>query len=314
MQSDLSDIPQPRIRLNYNSDFLVKSKASKELRKPTDDLPREEVRAVGYKRLNEHQKDETMVAGGEVNAIDTVSPIIDDKHSPQPNIYDQRRESFSRKETARRHLMGYLFTRQPPLKRSYTFIAGERPQTETHLPLLMRSKERDSVPYPRSPNGQTDNHPRHVRIRRTQSYRHSINNSNVPADRSPERVSLGRTKSESKVNLPELINDINNSVKLRTDMCNNSECDNSFLGHINEDITPLADFDLLQGRPKATKFRPITPGMIQKLNKVRVSSRSRTEQWIKALPLDHRGTHIGEEYREHLHGQPKDKNWIYDKH
>jgi len=194
-----------------------------------------------------------------------------------PNQLLQRKDVWSRKYVARRNLMGHLYARQPPMKRSYSFVAGEKPPNESIFPQLQRKQaSADRCVRQKSETA------RKVR-RNDESSSKKVEKTNV----------VHRSGTEGKISLPELINDINMSARLKSGGIE------SVSSNEQDELEDSNGLRIHSGKVKTYKYRPITPGLIDKLNKLRLSSRCRTEQWINALPLDHcQASHILENYRE----------------
>ncbi|XP_060064541.1 uncharacterized protein LOC132544904 [Ylistrum balloti] len=228
----------------------------------------------------------------------------------------------SRRDTARRNLMGHLYTRQPVLKRSYSFVAGERPSTETLLPQLHRREKHSAISF----NSEKYTKPgRTVYIRNAKQWQADKNvekrNGVVqsPAGKnSANHKSLntnGGRPGSHQISLPELINDINNSSRIHSPGDSDDEDSNSVHGR-NGPYHLIRSMDVKPTIPlksKTVKYRPITPGVIEKLNKLRLSSKLRTEQWVKTLPLDYRAAYseIDDNITESSEHSPKEKEWIY---
>lgn len=222
----------------------------------------------------------------------------------------ERYDFVSRRDTARRNLMGHLYTRQPVLKRSYSFVAGERPATETLLPQLNRREKHSAISF------NSEKYAKPVRPVRNpkQGERNTVKrNGGVQSPSGKKTVTTSGTRPGShQISLPELINDIN-----RLHSPGDSDGEDSDGGHkIPLDLIRSMDRKPLSGpiKTKAVRYRPITPGVIEKLNKLRLSSKIRTEQWVKTLPLDYRATYselADDNQTEPSEHSPKEKEWIY---
>ncbi|XP_021361123.1 uncharacterized protein LOC110455360 [Mizuhopecten yessoensis] len=225
----------------------------------------------------------------------------------------------SRKDTARRNLMGHLYTRQPVLKRSYSFVAGERPATETLLPSLQRREKHSAISF----NSERYTKPgRNVNVRDLKQWQSDKNagkrNGCVQPGKNgtPNQKALnGGRPGSHQISLPELINDINMSSRLHSPGDSDGEDSASAHGHKGP-LDLIRSMDMKPASPvksKAVRYRPITPGVIEKLNKLRLSSKVRTEQWVKTLPLDYRAAYseTDDNLTEPSEHSPKEKEWIY---
>lgn len=260
-------------------------------------------------RLSPFLNDTTMVAGGSFDRA----------------VHDHPRDLVSRRDTARKNLMGHLYSRQPALKRSYSFVAGERPSTETLLPQLHRREKRSAQSF----NSERQIKPvrnsvtlngREQRVYqpdKSSGQRNGLVESS--AKKGPEKPTHGNTTrgriGSHQVSLPELINDINMSSRLPSPGDSDGEDSNS---EREQDVSleVVRQMDMKPSNPvqiKAVRYRPITPGVIENLNKLKVSSKSRTQQWVKMLPVDYRAAY-SEPDDGHLDPSDhtsREKEWIY---
>lgn len=228
------------------------------------------------------------------------SPSHDEYMSsiPSNENLNNRNDIFitSKKDHARKNLMGYLYSRQPTINRSNSFIVGEKP-AEPGLP---------SVKYKNTPK----NFERQRTILFEQRIPLSYTNDNQPPSR---RRSAGSNRPGSnKFSLPEIMRDIYSSAAKLDN--HEEEFDEEFPSSdgnsMTENITPL-NFSKKPVKIYPPNHRPITPGLIEKLNKMKVSSRHRTEQWVKEIPDDPKKT---QEYRRKGRHYDPPSRWIYTDH
>lgn len=210
-----------------------------------------------------------------------------------------KRDFYSKKDTARKNLLGYLYTRQPVLHRSYSFIAGEKPVNEPGLPKIASfSREKTIVDPNKSRSRSYDlthqdlnmSHAKLGKVREFLKSGSSRSNQTIGIDdRSPQR---SRTNSNRLV-FPGITEDVNNNEKYADDTYSD-EGSNGRPKKRDEVIT-FVPSRLLGNELKATpsKYRPITPNMLKKLDRLKLPSRIRTKEWIDMLPSDSRA-YIGE--------------------
>lgn len=196
---------------------------------------------------------------------------------PSNEMSNRGHEIFmaSKKDVARRNLMGYLYSRQPTINRSNSFIVGEKPP-EPGLPC---------VKYKNTPKNFERQKTLFVEQRRPSSL-----NSKKSIDPVERRTSAGSTRPNSnKFSLPEIMRDIYSSAaKINNHEDEYEEVpfseDNNDID-IAENLTSL-DFPKYHKSIKVypPNHRPITPGLIDKLNKMKVNTRNRTEHWVRQIP------------------------------
>lgn len=206
------------------------------------------------------------------------SPSHDEHMSSIPSNENKGHDIFltSKKDHARKNLMGYLYSRQPTINRSNSFLVGEKP------------------PEPGLPSVKYKNTPKNFERQRTILFEQRI----MPPNYNNENKTIGRRRSagshrpgSNKFSLPEIMRDIYSSAAKLDN--HEEEYDNDFPSSednsidIAKNIIPL-EFPKYQKSTKVypPNHRPITPGLIEKLNKMKVSTRNRTEQWIKEMPDD----------------------------
>lgn len=182
----------------------------------------------------------------------------------------------SKKDMARKNLMGYLYSRQPTISRSNSFIAGEKP-TEPGLP---------TVKYTNTPKGFERQRTSLQEQRRPPSLDRK---KSILCDEHSRRRSAGSGRPDSnKFSLPEIIRDIYSSAakldspEMAEEEFRSSDGNSIDIGENVSSLTVPRYHKSIKLYPP--NHRPITPGLIEKLNKMKVSTRNRTEQWLRQMP------------------------------
>lgn len=226
----------------------------------------------------------------------------------------QSSKSVKRKEAARKSLLGSINTRFHDVRYSSPAQAGE--------PM------RHDIKFPKVNANHRTIHPRSQK--QAKSDRRSSNSQNsskalsielIDETRSHDHLSKtgllhGAAKSGSQnVNLPEIIMEFN----IETNMAANNDRYEMALStpEVPEDERALgAPYEDYLRRPKYSvynpcraKYRPVTPGLLESLNKMKMPSKVKTEQWLKTTQYLQKA-HCGHAYRtEHLNSSIP--NWIY---
>lgn len=220
---------------------------------------------------------------------------------PMNDIPNRGNDIFiaSKKDLARKNLMGYLYARQPTISRSNSFIVGEKP-LEAGLP---------NVKYKNTPKGFERQRTLLLEQRRPPS----LNSRKSNCEAADRRKSASSIRPDSnKLSLPEIMRDIYSSA---AKLDSPEEIDEDFQSSegnsldIAENVIPLA----IPKYHKAVKVfppnhRPITPGLIEKLNKMKLPPKKLTEQWLRQMPEEHK------RYQENRsRGRPPESpnRWIY---
>ncbi|XP_048745558.1 uncharacterized protein LOC125658359 [Ostrea edulis] len=210
-----------------------------------------------------------------------------------------KRDFYTRKDTARKNLLGYLYTRQPVLHRSYSFIAGEKPINEPGLPKIAsfsREKTNLDVSKSKTRSNEMTQHEMNVRQAKAGKVREFLKSGSTRSvtsvrkdDASPQR---SRTNS-NKMTLPDINEDLNNNEKYVDDAYSDNESwDKPRGGDKLLSFVP-SRFVGHEFKVFSSKHRPITPNLLKKLDKLKLPNRTRTQEWVKMLPSDTRA-HIGE--------------------
>lgn len=236
--------------------------------------------------------------GGELPGIRTSPPYYSD-HSHQtmtstsPELPNPKKEIISRKCTARKNLMENIYTRQSPVKRSNTFLAGEKIFHDGYFPHLSSSFD-EAAKIERNSKAKIIR-TRESSLRRTRSEksRKSTEHSEATTD---------KRRPIKKISLPEILMDINISAKQQ---------DRQYQKHEDGgDILEYLDKEFEKEKLKSAKYRPLTPGLLQELNRLRLTSKQKAAQWVKSIPTD-RKYFYGDNYllsHPDLNDHP---GWIY---
>ncbi|XP_061170299.1 uncharacterized protein LOC133179599 [Saccostrea echinata] len=211
-----------------------------------------------------------------------------------------KRDFYTRKDTARKNLLGYLYTRQPVLHRSYSFVAGEKPINEPGLPKIASfSREKSNLDLSKSRNRSYEMTHHELglgqpsKIGKVREFLKSGSSRSICSvkkeNRSPQR---SRTNS-NKMTLPEIIEDLNNNEKYVNDTYSEEESFDRPRG--SDQVITFVPSRLIGNEPKVypSRHRPITPNLLKKLDKLKIPNRIRTQDWVKMLPSDTRA-YIGE--------------------
>ena len=227
-----------------------------------------------------------------------------------------KRYFFTRKDTARKNLMGNLFTRQPTICRSNSFVAGEKTSNETLMFPKLNSfnKERtDGIgKQPNRPKVAGENDKILKRQRKRNRSGSGDTAAKVSARGSPSRPGT------QKISLPDLIMDIQAEVgkECSTGISESGSESDFEHEHNHKDVASFMSKHLTKGgKIFPAKHRPITPGLLDRLAQLKLPSRVRTEQWLRRLPSDPRAvfsTECAQSYQRVLADAPQeDKTWIY---
>lgn len=244
---------------------------------------------------------------------DVYEPSIDANLSSAEQLNRSLRTN-KRKNAARRNLLGSIYTKHNDVQRSYTFVAGERPQVEIRFPKVYFSDSQPKMERKQLSGGQIS--PSRSSRRSTDVSSTSagalIRSSTSPSTNKP----VQRSKSH-KLSLPEIIMEFN------------IEANTGQEARRNHVITPTEDdederefaapYEEFLNRPRnilnnpcRSKYRPVTPGLLESLNKLRMPSKVRTEQWIKSSQSTQK-SYCGNNYRPGNldNANLAFPNWIY---
>ncbi|KAL3865039.1 hypothetical protein ACJMK2_006672 [Sinanodonta woodiana] len=214
------------------------------------------------------------------------------------NSSDQGKQEIARrKDTARRHLMGTLYTKHSPVTRSFSFVAGERPPVHSiRFPrmILKDSEERVSRKADINPR-------RKISVENQSAVKHRLTHDIsdwTSASISQTDFSKKSRPDSQKISLPDIIMDFNLSASMlaanrdkRIENIDSDDAKEEDDGHVMvEDmmISDLSNDEFLRKKRSLTRLchgihRPVTPGLLDSLNKMKLSSKTKTEQWIKTI-------------------------------
>lgn len=225
-----------------------------------------------------------------------VSPI---ETSPNFLLPLTKRDFYTRKDTARKNLLGYLYTRQPPLHRSYSFIAGEKPTNEPGLPKIASfSREKTNVDPNKSKSRSFDltHHDVNINQFKVSQVREFLKSGSTRSNHSliNDNGSPERSRSNSnKIFFPDITEDVNNNHKYVNDTCSNEDLFER--PQKGDKVITFVPSRLVGNEAKLfpSRHRPLTPNLLKKLDRLKIPTRIRTKDWIDMLPSDTRA-YIGE--------------------
>ncbi|KAK3096105.1 hypothetical protein FSP39_023283 [Pinctada imbricata] len=211
-----------------------------------------------------------------------------------------KKDFCTRKDTARKNLMGFLYSRQPTITRSNSFIAGEKPSNDsTTFPRLhsLVSRERTSIEgLIRKQNKNKRTKFAFINVVDNPSSANQVK-SKYKSTTDPVNSRPGT----QKVSLPDLIMDLNAQVeqkKVEQSVSSDSASDSDYDHHDpklrdggQEEhgvVSFLSKHVTNGGKIYPARHRPLTPGLLDRLGKLKLPSRVRTEQWVRRLPADTR--------------------------
>lgn len=219
---------------------------------------------------------------------------------PDHKGFPPKHSSAKRRDAARKNLMGTLQGRQPQMSRSYTYVGSEKtlPLAKVHYDSRVVQENNSPKLLKRSrgsftlKNGALQSEFENDKPESVYSSSHDINGGTTHSHRSPPQKPHTR-----RVNLPEIIRELNVGAKRTAaatspekysnlpydyefdDTTINDDVSNSFQSNFQS--TATASLYLL-------KHRPITPGLINRLDRLKLPTHTRTEEWVRALPLEKR--------------------------
>ncbi|XP_046560132.1 uncharacterized protein LOC124269163 [Haliotis rubra] len=234
------------------------------------------------------------------------------------------------KEKARRNLVDTLSAKRPVMvsrSRSVSYSCTER-----KIPSALRQSGPDISIRKKDLIGlQYDPRQRHSTMSRTdddcEDIDGSLDSPNLELLHGfNSRISKSSSQDKSGVNLPELIHDLNTSLLYshkKDDSASLSSSDGVIYNgeDIMQTLSHMWDKSKKSKENKSQKWmkhRPLTPGVIEELDKMKVPSRTRTEQWVKQIPTEKRAYHsplyrLGNVAREDTVPTPAAyETWIYE--
>ena len=236
------------------------------------------------------------------------SNSLDSEDSPRLTI---------RKETARRQLLCSIYTKHKMVGRSFSFVAGEKRHVNIRFPRVYSNeqnekqskdtttREKDVVkqisPKTTSPHSK----------RRHSKTAHSTTTSGLDNAKSKP---VHRTNSQ-KISLPDIIMDFNIEANMAANEQYNDTLDSG--SERNERIIGASYEKYLKPKlslnnPYSAKHRPVTPGLLDSLNKLKLPSKVKTERWLKDSQTVQKSYCAGSYRVGNLHNTNLTyPNWIY---
>ena len=238
-----------------------------------------------------------------------------DKHDVSSSVDSSDSPRFvatvKRKETARRQLLGSIYTKHKAVGRSFSFVAGEIPQSQIRLPRVHYKDKTEKEML----NDQASNK-RGALHTNTGYSRLSDNKTTSGVIDADIRKPVHRTNSQ-KLSLPDIIMDFNMETNTITndrihgtnEQDSESEDDVRAIGASYEDyLKPKLSLN----NPYKAKYRPVTPGLLDSLNKLKLPSKVKTEQWLKSSQSVQKSYCFGSYKVGNLHNSNLTyRNWIY---
>lgn len=227
----------------------------------------------------------------------------------------QRQKSLLRKEAARRNLLDSIYARRSDSRYSLPCLSTERLQSYVKFPRV-NSRERSARAVEHF----------HARNKCASKYSQCVASPNSSIEildessRNDTRARNGhcgyvRNLNRQKMSLPEVIMEFNletNQLANNNDVCMMSLAteDERALGAPYEDYLKRTKYNSCN--PCRSRYRPLTPGLLESLNKSKVPSKIKTEQWVKST-LSMRKSLYGHVYKtEHIDNTNSAfPNWIY---
>ena len=238
------------------------------------------------------------------------------EHSNSLESGDSPRLS-GRKVTARRQLLCSIYTKHKPVGRSFSFVAGEKPPVYIRFPRVYNKDERDKQ------SKETATKERAV-VKQISPKTTSTPSKRRHSKISPSTTSSGLDNVKSKpvhrtnsqrISLPDIIMDFNIEVNMAANDQHNDTLDSD--SEKNERIIGASYEKYLKPKlsvnnPYNAKHRPVTPGLLDSLNKLKLPSKVKTERWLKDSQTAQKSYCAGSYRVGNLHNSNLVyPNWIY---
>ncbi|KAL4231473.1 hypothetical protein ACF0H5_009050 [Mactra antiquata] len=225
----------------------------------------------------------------------------------------QRRRSLIRKETARRNLLDSIYTRHSNVRHSApSCLMTERTKSDVKLPRVY-SPDR-LTKHGSNARG------RSISTGKTSHYTTSPNSLLDAMDERGRTIYSGRNgnsvyfrqSAANNLSLPGIILEFNAESNMaardvHVRMTESPEVceDERALGAPYEDYLKQAKFNKFN--PMKARHRPVTPGLLDSLNRLKLPSKTKTEQWLRTSQNASKSSQ-GHNYRtENI----DNLNWIY---
>lgn len=213
----------------------------------------------------------------------------------------QRSKSVNRKDTARKCLLGSINTRFNDVRHSSPGVVGEPMRHDIKFPKVNKISRG---------NGQKVL--QNDRSNYSQSSSRALSRSDDSQDLPFKNVSKS---SNHGLNLPEIIMEFNIEANMAAsgDRYEHSRStsevfeDERAIGFPYEEFLRRSNYS--NYNPCRAKYRPVTPGLLESLNKLKVPSKMRTEQWLKSTQYLQK-SHCGHAFKTERLNNPL-PNWIY---
>ncbi|KAH3785429.1 hypothetical protein DPMN_134007 [Dreissena polymorpha] len=231
----------------------------------------------------------------------------------QRNDYDVTKHHGlgKRKEAARKYLMENLHSRFNDVKHSGHIFIGEVSKHETKLPRVI--SHGTECPKSISHHSRVPSSPGVVSMNANVDVDDETENNDLLQIRNKSSTSIRKTDSNN-LSLPEIIMAFNSEASMAVSESHNfvrsptdfSE-DDRVLGAPYEDYLKVKKYG--RYNPCKGKYRPVTPGLLDTLNKQRMPSKVKTEQWLRSTQYLPKATYCNIEYQTHV--CLDHPNWIY---
>lgn len=247
---------------------------------------------------------------------DYVEKRIKREHSNSLDSGDSPRLTI-RKETARRQLLCSIYTKHKMVGRSFSFVAGEKRPVNIRFPRVYNNEQNDkqskeAVSKERVVVKQVSTKTTSPQCKRMHSkIAHSTTTSGLNNAKSKP---VHRTSSQ-KISLPDIIMDFNIEANTAANDQYNDTLDSD--SERNERIIGASYEKYLKPKlslnnPYSAKHRPVTPGLLDSLNKLKLPSKVKTERWLKDSQTVQKSYCAGSYRVGNLHNTNLTyPNWIY---
>lgn len=224
-----------------------------------------------------------------------------------------------RKETARRQLLGSIYTKHKTVGRSFSFVAGERPPVHIRFPKVNHRDEKNEERKQKSVKDPIAVKQISPRLSVPQSKRrHSkVSNSTTSSGLSNINSKPVHRSNSQKISLPDIIMDFNLEVNMAVNDKHHESMSLDSDSERNERLIGASYEDYLKPKPSLhnpykAKHRPVTPGLLDSLNKLKLPSKVKTEQWLKSSQTVQKSYCAGSYKVGNLHHSNLTyPNWIY---
>lgn len=228
----------------------------------------------------------------------------------------QRRRSLKRKETARRNLMDSIYTKQGEVRYVTSCLPLEHLRPDIKFPRLNSKEMCMRVGTQSKTCSYSDSkHSHQITTTSPHSYIEILDESgyNDSITRNSSKK-IARKSSSQNISLPEIIMEFNLETSMAvmqsgtraTSPSSSAECydEERAIGAPYELFLKNNRYNRLN--PCQSRYRPVTPGLLESLNKRKLPSKVKTEQWVRSSQKSLQG-HV---YK--TENIDSTTNWIYD--